>query len=114
MITEYRNRAFDCGAAAFLLLHRIALQLGLPALGDIPKVRGKYWCAPDRNTRNRKLDRKLRPIRFDPHQFDPLSAVMCLVVTGIGTLIHVYSYGYMDTEPSAWRRVTSSAVMHTP
>src|SRR6185436_12575398 len=37
------------------------------------------------------------------YQFDPLSAVMCLVVTGIGTLIHVYSYGYMDTEPSAWR-----------
>ena len=36
-------------------------------------------------------------------QFDPLSAVMCLVVTGIGTLIHVYSYGYMDHEPSAWR-----------
>ncbi len=35
MIAEYRNRAFDCGAAALLLLHRIALQLGLPALGDI-------------------------------------------------------------------------------
>ena len=36
-------------------------------------------------------------------QLDPLSAVMCLVVTGIGTLIHVYSHGYMDEEPSIWR-----------
>ncbi|HET9063523.1 MAG TPA: proton-conducting transporter membrane subunit, partial [Candidatus Binatia bacterium] len=36
-------------------------------------------------------------------QFDPLTAVMTLVVTGIGSLIHIYSYGYMDHEPSAWR-----------
>ncbi len=27
--------------------------------------------------------------------FDRLAAVMCLVVTGVGTLIHVYSVGYM-------------------
>ena len=27
--------------------------------------------------------------------FDPVAAVMCLVITGIGTLIHVYSIGYM-------------------
>jgi len=27
--------------------------------------------------------------------FDPLSAVMCLVVTGVGSLIHLYSIGYM-------------------
>jgi len=30
--------------------------------------------------------------------FDPLSAVMTLVVTGVGTLIHVYSVGYMDDD----------------
>jgi NADH-quinone oxidoreductase subunit L len=29
---------------------------------------------------------------------DPLSALMLLVVTGVGFLIHVYSIGYMDTE----------------
>jgi NADH-quinone oxidoreductase subunit L len=29
---------------------------------------------------------------------DPLSAVMCLIVTGVGTLIHVYSIGYMDDD----------------
>ena len=27
--------------------------------------------------------------------FDQIAAVMCLVVTGVGTLIHVYSIGYM-------------------
>jgi len=31
---------------------------------------------------------------------DSLSSVMCLVVTGIGLLIHIYSTGYMDTEKS--------------
>lgn len=36
-------------------------------------------------------------------QFDPLSAIMTLVITGIGSLIHIYSYGYMDHEPNAWR-----------
>lgn len=31
---------------------------------------------------------------------DPLSAVMILVVTGIGSLIHLYSVGYMHDDPS--------------
>ncbi len=31
-------------------------------------------------------------------QLDPLSAVMILVVTGVGFLIHVYSIGYMHSE----------------
>jgi NADH-quinone oxidoreductase subunit L len=31
--------------------------------------------------------------------FDPVTAVMCLVITGIGTLIHVYSIGYMHGDP---------------
>ena len=31
-------------------------------------------------------------------QLDPLSAVMILVVTGVGSLIHVYSVGYMDDD----------------
>ena len=30
--------------------------------------------------------------------FDPLSAVMVLVVSGVGSLIHVYSVGYMDED----------------
>jgi NADH-quinone oxidoreductase subunit L len=34
---------------------------------------------------------------------DPLSAVMILVVTGVGFLIHVYSIGYMAHDPSVRR-----------
>ena len=30
---------------------------------------------------------------------DPLSIAMCLFVTGVGTLIHVYSIGYMHGDP---------------
>jgi len=28
--------------------------------------------------------------------FDPLSAIMCFVVTGVGLMIHIYSVGYME------------------
>jgi NADH-quinone oxidoreductase subunit L len=31
---------------------------------------------------------------------DPLSAVMVLVVTGVGSLIHIYATGYMAHDPS--------------
>ncbi len=34
---------------------------------------------------------------------DPLSMIMCLVVTGISFLIHVYSTGYMGDDESYWR-----------
>jgi NADH-quinone oxidoreductase subunit L len=34
---------------------------------------------------------------------DPLSAVMLLIVTNIGALIHLYSVGYMKGDPSYWR-----------
>jgi NADH-quinone oxidoreductase subunit L len=34
---------------------------------------------------------------------DPLSAVMILVVTGIGGLIHIYSIGYMHEDKAFWR-----------
>ncbi|RMH73206.1 MAG: NADH-quinone oxidoreductase subunit L [Gemmatimonadetes bacterium] len=37
---------------------------------------------------------------------DPLSTLMMLVVTGVGFLIHVYSIGYMDDEPSLARYFT--------
>ena len=32
-------------------------------------------------------------------QVDPLSMVMTLVVTGVGTLIHIFSVGYMQDDP---------------
>jgi NADH-quinone oxidoreductase subunit L len=34
---------------------------------------------------------------------DPLSMMMVLVITGIGSLIHVFSIGYMADEPAYWR-----------
>jgi NADH-quinone oxidoreductase subunit L len=34
---------------------------------------------------------------------DPLSAVMIMVVTGVGTLIHLYSVGYMHGEEGYYR-----------
>jgi len=37
------------------------------------------------------------PVRFT---FDALTAVMVLVVTGVGSLIHLYSVGYMDADPA--------------
>ncbi len=34
---------------------------------------------------------------------DPLSLIMMLVVSGVSTLIHIYSIGYMHEEPGFWR-----------
>ncbi len=34
---------------------------------------------------------------------DQLSMMMVLIVTGVGTLIHVFSIGYMAEEPAYWR-----------
>lgn len=33
-------------------------------------------------------------------QFDQLSMLMCLIVTGVGSLIHIYSVGYMRSDPA--------------
>lgn len=37
------------------------------------------------------------------YQLDPLSAVMALVVTGVGFLIHIYSTGYMHDDTGYYR-----------
>jgi NADH-quinone oxidoreductase subunit L len=37
---------------------------------------------------------------------DPLTALMCLIITGVGSLIHVYACSYMETEPAYWRFFT--------
>ncbi|MBT4285903.1 MAG: NADH-quinone oxidoreductase subunit L [Deltaproteobacteria bacterium] len=36
-------------------------------------------------------------------RYDPLSSVMIMIVTGIGTLIHIYGMGYMHKDQSFWR-----------
>lgn len=37
------------------------------------------------------------------YQFDQLSLIMALVVTGVGSLIHLYSIGYMYNDPGYWK-----------
>lgn len=37
------------------------------------------------------------------YQFDQLSLIMALVVTGVGSLIHLYSIGYMYDDPGFWK-----------
>lgn len=36
-------------------------------------------------------------------EYTPLTAIMLLVICGIGTLIHLYAIGYMEHEKSPWR-----------
>jgi len=72
-------------AAAFVLVCLLFLDLrasGAPITAEL-----WTWAA----TAGFRLDFAL--------YFDPLAAVMCLVITGIGTLIHVYSIGYMRDDP---------------
>src|SRR5207247_2645335 len=40
-------------------------------------------------------------------QLDPLSLLMLLVVTGVGGVIHIYSYGYMQGDPGFARYFAS-------
>lgn len=48
-----------------------------------------------------------RDIRLDvAFSVDALSGVMCLVITGIGFLIHLYSSKYMEKDPGYWRFFT--------
>ena len=37
------------------------------------------------------------------YQLDQLSLIMALVVTGVGSLIHLYSIGYMADDPGFWK-----------
>ncbi len=71
-------------AAAFLLT--VLLWLGL--VGGAPAQSAPLftWAA----TAGFRIDATL--------YFDAVAAVMCLVITGIGTLIHVYSIGYMHDD----------------
>jgi NADH-quinone oxidoreductase subunit L len=49
------------------------------------------------------LDRRRLAARRRAFAVDPLSAVMILVVTGIGGLIHLYATGYMHDDAAFWR-----------
>ncbi|ABK98270.1 NADH-quinone oxidoreductase subunit L [Pelobacter propionicus] len=73
-----------CGLPALSFLVTLVLYSSLVATGQ-PIAETLYtWVALD-------------PLNVDvAFYLDQASAVMCLVVTGVGTLIHLYSVGYMS------------------
>lgn len=77
-----------CGLPALSFLVTLVLYSGLVATGQ-PMAETLYtWVA---------LDSLQVDVAF---YLDQVSAVMCLVVTGVGTLIHLYSVGYMSHDES--------------
>jgi NADH-quinone oxidoreductase subunit L len=71
--------------AAFL----VALGAVVVAAGAPGPVVARYWSWIPAG-----------PLQVDfAFQLDPLSSVMLLVVTGVGSLIHVFSVGYMRADP---------------
>ncbi len=81
--------AISCGAPALAFLVTLVafFQLGDLPVGQTGLVDEVYtWIG---------AGRLVAEMAF---LFDPLSAVMCMIVTGVGTLIHIYSIGYMDDD----------------
>ena len=72
-----------CALPAFAFALTTVLFVGLTAGGQPLSETYFTWAA----TAGFQVDAAL--------YFDPVAAVMCLVITGIGSLIHVYSIGYM-------------------
>lgn len=81
-----------CGLPLLSFLLTVAAFLSLRAAGYAPIVEHVYrWALFD-------------TVSFDVAlYFDRLSAVMTLIVTGVGTVIHVYSTGYMKDDPGYGR-----------
>src|SRR3970040_2254651 len=89
--------AIACGAASLALLVSLACfwrLLSLPADARALRHSLGSWIASGELS-----------VTFG-FLFDPLSAIMALVVTGVGLLIHVYSIGYMG-EDRDYRRFFS-------
>jgi NADH-quinone oxidoreductase subunit L len=83
-----------CGvvAVAFLLAAwQFISMLGVPPEQRVSAVTLWTWLSSGR------LDISLGLL------LDPLAAIMLLIVTGVGFLIHVYSIGYMADDASYWR-----------
>ncbi len=79
-----------------LALYAFWQLLGLPPDAREHVVNLGYWIPPIPLATAHGIGRFEIPWAF---RLDPLSAMMLLVVTGIGTLIHVYSTAYMHDEP---------------
>lgn len=84
--------AVACGLPLLSFALTVAAFLSLRAADYAPIIEQVYrWALFD-------------TLSFDiAFYFDRLSAVMTLIVTGVGTAIHVYSTGYMKDDPSYGR-----------
>jgi NADH-quinone oxidoreductase subunit L len=81
--------AIGCGLPILAFLVTAKCFLDLQAGGGAPRVETAYaWAVIGGNSFE---------VSF---YFDRLSAVMALIVTGVGSLIHVYSIGYMKDDTS--------------
>jgi NADH-quinone oxidoreductase subunit L len=85
--------ALSCGAVGMAFLISLYAFIALAGLPDGQRVlvdRLYTWFGAGAGDARFSAEMALR--------LDPLSAVMTLVVTGVGFLIHVYSIGYMDDD----------------
>jgi len=81
--------AVGCGLPILAFAVTVKCFLDLQAGGGAPRMEAAYTWAV--------IGDSAFEIAFD---FDALSAVMVLIVTGVGSLIHVYSIGYMKDDSS--------------
>ena len=82
--------ALACGApiASFLLSVRVVWELATGVEGPDPYLLDHVYTWVSVHPFHAELSFLL----------DPLSAIMVLIVTGVGSLIHIYSIGYMDDD----------------
>jgi NADH-quinone oxidoreductase subunit L len=88
----------DRGASARLSIGAVLAAFGLSATLFATGARGETaltWLAVEAGGVSLQVDFGLG--------LDPLSSLMLLVVTGVGGVIHVYSYGYMREDRSVGR-----------
>jgi len=81
-----------------------AVAVGVVALSFLWSVRAFFALseAPHVETYSHWISAASFQVPFSFY-LDPLSAVMALIVTGVGLLIHIYAAGYMQTEGGYYR-----------
>jgi len=89
---RYPERAVGAIAVGAVALSFLVTLVSVLTLGDVPRLEtaGAWIAAAELEI----------PFNF---YLDPLSAVMALVVTGVGLLIHIYAAGYMTSEGGYYR-----------
>ncbi|HEU4408287.1 MAG TPA: NADH-quinone oxidoreductase subunit L [Polyangiaceae bacterium] len=91
--------SFACSLVAFFMLRERAHELGHGELAPNPRLVWTAWHWLALSGRD-----ALGSVNVDvSFAIDPLSGVMMLVVTGVGSLIHLYAASYMWDDPSFHR-----------